>query len=124
MKKTIIYFGLACMAIGTVSFAKEATTQKTTIELSEFNNTPLCNAILKGDLQSVIKFVEYGADVNQMSNGFTPLMLAARYNKVEILKVLVANGAKTEVKDTYGKTAMQYATLSNATEAVAYLKQI
>ena len=91
--------------------------------LSSMSPSELCNAIAKGDLESVKKFIEYGVNVNEQSNGSTPLMLAARYNKVEILKVLIAKGAKADAKDNNGKTALQYAVNSNATEAVAYLKQ-
>jgi len=124
MRKSIIYLGLACLAFGNVSFANETSTSKTQMEFFENMNTPLCNAITKGDLESVKKFIEYGVNVNEQSNGSTPLMLAARYNKVEILKVLIANGAKADAKDNNGKTALQYAVNSNAAEAVAYLKQV
>jgi ankyrin repeat protein len=124
MRKSIIYLGLACLAFGNVSFANELTTLKTQMEWKENTNTPLCNAITKGDLQAVKKFIEYGVDVNQKSNGFTPLMLAARYNKVDILKVLIESGAKIDAKDENGKTALQYAILSNASDAVTYLKQV
>jgi ankyrin repeat protein len=124
MKKTIIYLGLACLLFGNLTFANEAKNLKSPTEHFINTNTPLCNAITKGDLETVKKFIEYGADVNQQSNGITPLMLAARYNKVEILKILVANGAKVKAKDENGKTALQHAVSFNAVEAVAYLKQV
>ncbi|WP_317163834.1 ankyrin repeat domain-containing protein [Flavobacterium phycosphaerae] len=86
-------------------------------------NSPLCTAIYKGDLTTVKKFVEYGADVNEESNGMTPLMFAARYNKVDIIKYLLEKGAKKEVKDERGYTALKYAEFSNSQEALAILKQ-
>lgn len=85
--------------------------------------TPLCIAIQKGETELVRKLIEYGADVNEKSSGMTPLMVAARYNKVEILKLLLASGAHSHLKDEKGFTALKYAELSLANEAVIVLKQ-
>ncbi len=114
--------GLAFLTLGNVSHATNSTS-KFALEES-YNNTPLCTAIVKGDLATVVKFIEYGVDINETSNGMTPLMFAARYNKVDILKALVARGAKTDVKDEKGLTAMKYAELSNAKEALEFLKNL
>jgi ankyrin repeat protein len=125
MKKTIIYAGLAFVAFTNIALAKHATTTPIFLSTGIVANevTPLCNAIFKGDIATVKKFIEYGADVNETFNGMTPLMIAARYNKVEILKLLIEKGANTQAKDNRGFTALQYAQLSNATEAVAILKK-
>lgn len=125
MKKTIIYSGLAFVAFTNIALAKHATTTPIFLSTGIVANevTPLCNAIVKGDIAIVKKFIEYGADVNETFNGMTPLMIAARYNKVEILKLLIEKGANTQAKDNRGFTALQYAQLSNATEAVAILKK-
>jgi ankyrin repeat protein len=85
--------------------------------------TPLGTAVFKGDLITVKKFVEYGADVNEKSNGMSLLMIAARYNKVEIIKFLLSKGAHLNDKDENGYTALKHAELSNATEAIELLKQ-
>lgn len=122
MKKTIIILGLALVAFTTTAEASTVSANSTSKELIE-GNSPLCNAILKGDMATVKKFVEYGADVNEVSNGLTPLMFAARYNKVEILKYLLEKGADKQIKDERGKTALKYAENSNSTESVAVLKQ-
>ena len=53
----------------------------------------------------------------------TPLMVAARYNKVEIIKFLLANGAQSDTKSESGLTALKYAELSKANEAIEILKQ-
>lgn len=121
MKKSIVYLGIALLTFTNVALASDAKATSTTIT-STYIGTPLCMAISKGDVEIVKKFIEYGADVHQMSNGMTPLMYAARYNNVEILKLLVANGAKLNVKDEKGNTALDYAERSNATEAIAFLK--
>ncbi len=124
MKKTIIFAGLALVAFTNVALATNVlTTSPTTEVIMTYNTTPLCNAIAKGDLETVKKFIEYGSDVNETKNGTTPLMLAARYNRVEIIKLLLENGARLETKDERGFTALKYAEISKANEAIAYLKQ-
>ena len=114
MKKSIIYISIALISFTNFSFA----TATTIIE----ETTPLCLAISKGETDLVKKFVEYGIDVNQESNGMTPLMMAARYNKVEIIKLLVSKGADLKTRDENGFTALRYAQLSNAKEAADFLK--
>lgn len=124
MKKSIIYIGIALLAFGNVAIAannETGITEKLVITKNKAVS-PLCQAIAKGDLQTVKKMVEFGSDINQTSNGMTPLMYAARYNKVEIVKLLLANGAKSNLKDDKGFTALKHAELSNATETVEILK--
>lgn len=122
MKKTIIMLGLALVAFANVSFATNVQTLSTSKE-SIFNTpSPLCNAIIKGDMETVKKFVEYGSDVNENFNGITPLMLAARYNRVEIIKYLLDNGAKLNTMDEYGHSALYYAESSKSIDAIAVLK--
>jgi ankyrin repeat protein len=125
MKKTIIILGLALVGFTTVAGASTISTSSAFITSGVVieGNSPLCNAILKGDMATVKKFVEYGADVNEMSNGLTPLMFAARYNKIEILKYLLEKGADKEVKDERGNDALKYAENSKSVEAAEYLKQ-
>jgi ankyrin repeat protein len=125
MKKTIICLGIALVAFSNVAVASNVQSSTHLKVGTHFYTsvTPLCVAISKGELEVVKKFIEYGADVNEKSNGMTPLMLAARYNKVEIIKVLLANGANIDTKDEKGYTALKYAELSSAIDAVALLKQ-
>jgi uncharacterized protein len=123
MKKTIIIAGLALVAFSNVALATTISTTSYAKEVSIIPNTPLCTAIMKGDLATVKKFIEYGADVDEMSNGLTPLMFAARYNKVDIIKYLLEKGANKSTKDERGYTALQFAEFSKSQEAIAYLKQ-
>ncbi|RXR18449.1 ankyrin repeat domain-containing protein [Flavobacterium amnicola] len=120
-KKTIIILGLALGAFANQSFASNVKLSQKS-ETVYFVDSPICNAIIKGDLEAVKKFIEYGVDVNQASNGVTPLMLAARYNKSEIIDLLLKNGADKKTKDERGYTALKYAELSKASEAIAALK--
>ena len=52
----------------------------------------------------------------------TPAMFAARYNKAEILELLIANGANLKTKSDKGYTAEKIAELSNASDALEVLK--
>lgn len=125
MKKSVVYLGVALVAFVNVSLASNGNMHsviKNKIEFSE-TITPLSVAIRKGDIEIVKKFVEYGADVNEISNGLRPLMIAARYNKTEIIKFLLSKGARINDKDENGFTALKYAQLSNANEAVQLLKE-
>jgi|SRR5690606_3854731 len=124
MKKTVI---ITALALG-ISFASlNATTAVVNSNVSEFVKSkptvsPFCMSIVKGDIETVKKLIELGADVNEKSNGLTPAMYAAKYNKVEILKLLVAKGADLKIRSEKGFKAMKYAELSNAKEALAYLE--
>lgn len=122
MKKTIVILGLALVGFTNVSFASTATSSVVKMEKTTFSGTPLCVAIMKGDTETVKKFIEYGADVNEDSNGMTPLMVAARFNKVEIIALLISKGADVKAVNEKGFTALKYAELSKATEAITALK--
>ena len=125
MKKSVIYLGLALVTFGNVAMASnEISPVKNQVEFKNYVGTPLNVAISKGDLETVKKFIEYGADVNQISEDLTPLMIAALYNKHEIIKILLANGANPKAKNEKGYTALKYAQASNASEAIALLKDL
>lgn len=100
------------------SISKELTETKT------FNVSPFCMAIVKGDFETVKKLIAMGADVNAKSNGLTPLMYAAKYNRIEILNLLIDKGVNLKAKDSKkGYTALKFAELSNATEAKKILEK-
>lgn len=126
MKKSIIYLGMALVAFTNVSLASNTSFSKEAknVITEKYDASPLNVAIFKGDIESVIKFIEYGEDVNKKTEDMSPLMTAARYNKVEIIKILLAKGARPGDKNEKGFTALKYAQLSNATEAVAILKDL
>jgi ankyrin repeat protein len=125
MKKSVIYLSFAILLLNNIVIGS------TNEPVSKFglgarydNTTPLAIAIAKGDLESVKKFIEYGADVNERSNDMTPLMIAARYNQVEIINLLIKNGANIKATNEKGLSALKYAELSNADEALNVLKQV
>ena len=125
MKKSIIYLSVALLSFVNVALASTISnpTAPKTATVRHYNGTPLCMAISKGDLEIVKKFIEYGASVNESSNGMTPLMYAARYNNVEIIKYLIEKGADITTKDEKGLTALKYAEMSKADAAASYLKE-
>lgn len=122
MKKTIIYLSLALVVFSNVAVANASTVSNFGLVKEFVSPTPLAAAIAKGDVETVKKFIEYGADVNEKSNGMTPLMIAARYNQVEIVKLLLSKGANLKLTDDKGLSALRYAELSNATEAAETLR--
>ncbi|WP_269225650.1 ankyrin repeat domain-containing protein [Flavobacterium eburneipallidum] len=129
MKKSIVYLGVALLSLSSVALASNpnpnsvTTTKKIKVEAFE-NISPLNMAIYKGDIETIQKMIKYGVNINQKSNGMSPLMYAARYNKVEIIKILLANGANPKVRDEKGFTALKHAEISNAKAAAQLLKQV
>ncbi len=127
MKKTILAIFMV-MSIVFAGFASETEmtvySHNNDLTMAEAKVSPFCMAIVKGDLDAVKKMIELGSDVNEKSEGMTPLMYAARYNRVDIIKVLVKKGANIKAKDSKGYNAMKFAKMSNAKEAVALLEEL
>jgi len=59
--------------------------------------------------------ISKGKDINQTSrrSGFTPLMAAACYGRVEIAKILLKNNVDQTAKDSKGFTAIDFARKMN-----------
>ncbi|AKA35745.1 MAG: ankyrin repeat domain-containing protein [Muricauda sp.] len=124
MKKTILTLLLVCaFGVAQVSALKGPVKVTKDIDLIEdFKLNSFCTAIMKGDVATVKKMIELGEDVNQKSLGMAPIHYAARYNKAEILQVLLANGADVKRRCDKGFTAVKHAELSNAMDALKVLK--
>ena len=123
MRKTIIFTVIA-MCLTMVSVQANATTTKgeSLTPTKYFKVNSFCVSIALGDIETVQKLLELGEDVNQTSNGMTPLMYAAKYNRTEILKILIEKGANLKAKSDRRMTALQYAKLHGANDAAAILK--
>lgn len=113
----VLCIGLGVMTLG----AKESSISMLEETILVKQATPFCKAVMKGDVELVKKMIALGENVNKKSLGKTPLMFAARYNKSEIAKILIASGAKLKLLCNRGMTAQRYAELSNAKEALAVI---
>ena len=123
MKKTVIVLGTALALFANFATASNLKLEnKNQIEISFDLSSPLHLAVCNGDLETVKKSIEYGADVNKIVRNMTPLMLAARYNHVEIVKILLANGAKPSIENAHGLRALDYARYAKSTESAEILK--
>lgn len=88
--------------------------------------TPLMLAARAGNVETVRLLIEYGADVNAADYcGKTPLMYAATSQKgdrtVEIVEILLENGAEKYVVDNYDQTAYDHALHFDADRVYKYL---
>ncbi|MBN2441670.1 MAG: ankyrin repeat domain-containing protein [Spirochaetales bacterium] len=83
----------------------------------------LCKAAEKGDIDRAIELIEAGANVNNHSggDGATPLHLAARYNRVEMIGFLLKKGAILNAKKGYDQTPLYWAAANCHPEAVDVL---
>jgi hypothetical protein len=62
-------------------------------------DTPLHVAVRKGDLQAMTKALEGGADVDAVSNTWTPIRSAVIHDNLAAAELLIAYGADLEVGD-------------------------
>ena len=88
-----------------------------------FDHTPLHEAVLKGNVTIIAALLAVKA-VNvdaKCKHGMTPLLLAARAGKAEIVKLLCDRGADLEAKDPRQMTALMWAAASGHTSVVETL---
>lgn len=123
MKKNILSILLLTATISTIfaSPLQRNASQTASVQYSDIS--PFCKLIATGNVDAVKAMIESGADINEKSKGLTPLMFAARYNKIEIIKLLIENGANVKSKSKKGYTALKYAQLSKAKEAIALIEK-
>lgn len=80
-------------------------------------NTPLMLAAKIGNVEIVNMLLTAGASVDHLtinSERRTPLMLAISRQHAEIVSILLSQGASVEREDYSGKTAMDYAQITDA----------
>jgi ankyrin repeat protein len=128
MKKIILSMTLV------VGFALSAssTTINDSNESANYENVSMlntevstfCKLIAKGDIDAVKSMIAAGADINQKSVGMTPLMYAARHNRVEIVNLLISKGANLKVKSNRGYSALDYAEMSKAVDAYKVISDV
>lgn len=125
MKKTIIYVAVTCLLSSSGLMAKDHKVDPRPTKVTELKSlevSSFCKAIMQGDYETVKKLIELGEDVNKKSLGMTPAIFAARYNKAEILQLLINNGADLTIKSDKGYSVKKYAELSNAVDALRVIE--
>ena len=123
MKKTILAVAAVCMlAVSGVSANELPTNTKLDMTTVTEDLSAFCKAVMQGDVETVKKLIELGEDVNQKSLGRAPIHYAARYNRAEVLKVLIENGADLKKRCDKGMTAIKYAKMYYETKGRTVLE--
>lgn len=125
MKKFLIPVAVLALSVASVN-ATNVINEKaiSPIIAKSFTVSTFCKLIQMGDFDAVKALVEAGEDVNQKSNGLTPLMFAARHNKADIAQLLIDNGAELRVKsDKSNLSALKWAELTQAKETYVVIKK-
>jgi ankyrin repeat protein len=125
MKKSILTLSVVVLAMGANLMANEIKEPSSILNselISNLDVSSFCKAVIQGDMLTVKRLIDLGEDINQKSLGMTPAMYAARYNKVEVLSLLIKNGADLNIKSNQGFTVKRYAELSNAEEALVIIE--
>lgn len=117
----ILFVGLAVNATSITNNSSvvmaDSTLDNLTITAIVTETDAFCTLIKQGNYEAVKDMIKAGTDVNKKSVGMTPLMYAARQNRVEIAKLLIENGADVKTKSNRGYTALKYAEMSKAHDA-------
>ena len=88
-----------------------------------FDEPPLHDAAMRGDVEKVQALIKKGEDVNGVnSEGATPLHWAAFKGHVEVARVLLANGAQVNALTKKGSSPLRLATTHKQTKMIRYLQ--
>ncbi|UTN03118.1 ankyrin repeat domain-containing protein [Flavobacterium bizetiae] len=123
MKKSVIILAVAlAMSTSVLNASNIRQVVKDPIDSPAYEVSSLHYAVCAGDIESVKKLIAYGANLNKVIRDMSPLMLAARFNKFEIVEILLASGANPRIENEKGLRAIHYAEYAKATESIAMLK--
>ena len=83
----------------------------------------MLNETSQGNVREVKRLISRGVDVNTTNRyGVTPLMVACLCNWPEVVKVLLEEGADTELRESFfGCTALMFACMSGGWDSVELL---
>lgn len=125
MKKSVVVLALALgFSISNLNASNVILSSKVdnvivqTVEIS-----PLCKAVATGNTEEVKRLIKNGVDVNAKSNGMMPIHYAAKYNRVELIKVLITAGSEIHESCDQGYTALRLAEKAKADDAALFLKR-
>lgn len=123
MKKSVIILAVAlAMSTSVLNASNIRQVVKDPIDSPAYEVSSLHYAVCAGDIESVKKLIAYGSNLNKVIRDMSPLMLAARFNKFEIVEILLASGANPRIENEKGLRAIHYAEYAKATESIAMLK--
>lgn len=93
---------------------------------SKAGTAALCEAAMVGNIASVKLLLAHGVDVNARRNysedfAETALMSAAAYSQVDVMRVLLAKGAKLDFRGVRGDTALMHSVRSIYPRATKFL---
>lgn len=125
MKKSVVVFALVLgFSISNLNASNEILTSDLNQGIEQTNEiSPLCKAVATGDLEEVKKLINNGVDVNAKSNGMMPIHYAAKYNRVDMIKILITAGSKIHERCDLGYSALRHAEKTNADDAALFLKR-
>ena len=83
--------------------------------------TTLCFIAHQGDLSGVQQWVGEGRSLDSFSNGHTALMVACSQGHLEVAKLLLDSGAKVDLQDERGFTALHHAAMSGSHDLIRML---
>jgi hypothetical protein len=69
-----------------------------------YTRQSLLTAIMKGDVVTLHRLMSMNVDVNFIEDGMTPLHLAAKQGNIEIVRMLIAQGADYRKNNSEGKS--------------------
>ena len=80
----------------------------------------LWDAAKQGDVTAALRFLEHGSLINQKWENKTPLMVAAVYEKTDVVQILLDHGADPNASDPKRNPVMVYRSLGYKSDAGAY----
>ncbi|NRD23173.1 ankyrin repeat domain-containing protein [Winogradskyella litoriviva] len=125
MKKSVVVLALALgfsiSNLNASNFTSSSDLDDVVVQTVEIS--PLCKAVATGNTEEVKRLLKNGADVNAKSNGMMPIHYAAKYNRVELIKVLITAGSKIHEPCNQGYSALRLAENAKAKDAALFLKR-
>ncbi|GAA4240678.1 MULTISPECIES: ankyrin repeat domain-containing protein [Winogradskyella] len=125
MKKSVVVLALALgFSVSNLNATNNVLASDTNeVIVKPVEVSPLCKAVVTGNIEEVKRLLNNGVDVNAKSNGMMPIHYAAKYNRVEIIKTLITAGSEIHKPCDKGYTALRHAQKTKAVDAELFLKR-